>query len=102
MQKIIQTEYRNDPTAQQRIAILSELEPYAHLTREELREMQKDGLIDATELRVKLNFSNFVRRFERENTNIVEFGNAIPLDKKIAIIKAEFVKYANEQMTQSV
>ena len=101
-QQIIQTEYRNDPTAQQRMQILSELEPYAHLTRSELMDLQKAGLIDATELRIKLNFSNFVRRFERENTNIVEFGNAIPFDKKIANIKAEFVRYATEQTPQSV
>lgn len=101
-QQIIQTEYRNDPTAQQRMQILSELEPYAHLTRAELMDLQKIGLIDATELRIKLNFSNFVRRFERENTNIVEFGNAIPFDKKIANIKAEFVRYATEQTPQSV
>lgn len=101
-QQIIQTEYRNDPTAQQRMQILSELEPYAHLTRAELMDLQKIGLIDATELRIKLNFSNFVRRFERENTNIVEFGNAIPFDKKIANIKAEFVRYATEQTQQSV
>lgn len=101
-QQIINTEYRNDPMAQQRMQILSELEPYAHLTRADLQDLQKMGMIDANELRIKLNFSNFVRRFERENTNIVEFGNAIPFDKKIATIKAEFVKYANEQLQTSV
>lgn len=98
-QKIMQTEYRNDPTAQQRMAILAELEPYAHLTREELTDLQSKGLIDANELRIKLNFSNFVRRFERENTNVVEFGNAIPYDTKIANIKAELMRYAQEQTT---
>lgn len=97
-QKIIQTEYRNDPTAQQRMSILAELEPYAHLTREELTDLQGKGLIDANELRIKLNFSNFVKRFERENTNVVEFGNAIPYDTKIATIKAELLKYATEQV----
>lgn len=97
-QQIIETEYRNDPTVRQRMQILAELEPYEHLSREELSDYQSRGLIDANEMRIKLNFSNFVRRFERENTNIVEFGSEIPFDKKIAIIKAEFAKYATEQV----
>lgn len=101
-QKIIQTEYRNDPTAQQRMAILAELEPYPYLNQTELLDLVEKGLVNSTDLRIKLNFSNFVRRFERENTNIVEFGDAIAFDKKIANIKAEFVRYANEQIEQSV
>lgn len=96
-QQIIETEYRNNPTAQRRMKILAELEPYPHLTLRELMELQSKGLIDSTDLRIKLNFSNFVRRFERENTNILEFGNAISFDKKIATIKSTFAEYANEQ-----
>lgn len=96
-QQIIETEYRNNPTAQRRMKILAELEPYPHLTLAELQDLQANGLIDPTELRIKLNFSNFVRKFERENTNILEFGDAIPYDKKIANIKAEFVAYAKAQ-----
>lgn len=96
-QQIIETEYRNNPTAQRRMKILAELEPYPHLTLAELQDLQAKGLIDATELRIKLNFSNFVRKFERENTNILEFGDAIPYDQKIANIKSEFVAYAKAQ-----
>ena len=96
-QQIIETEYRNNPTAQRRMKILAELEPYPHLTLRELMDLQSKGLIDSTDLRIKLNFSNFVRRFERENTNILEFGNAISFDKKIATIKSTFAEYANEQ-----
>lgn len=94
--RIIQTEYRNDPIAQQRMMILSELEPYSHLSRTELMEMQAKGLINDQDLRIKLNFSNFVRRFERENIDIVEFGSELPLERKIEIIRAEFAKYAGE------
>lgn len=99
-QQIIETEYRNNPTAQRRMKILAELEPYPHLTLAEMMDLNEKGLIDANEFRIKLNFSNFVRRFERENTNIMEFGDAISFDKKIATIKAEFVKYAQEQQAE--
>ena len=97
-QQIIDTEYRNNPSAKRRMQILAELEPYSHLSFGELQELQAKGLINDTELRIKLNFSNFVRRFERENTSILEFGDAIPLDRKIAAIKEVFEQYAREQV----
>ena len=95
--QILETEYRNDPTQLRRMLVLSELEPYRHLTRTEAIEMFGKGLIAEQDLRIKLNFSNFVRRFERENTNVLDFGSAIPFAKKIEIITAELARYANEQ-----
>lgn len=95
-QQIIETEYRNNPMAKRRMQILSELEPYPHLTLQELMDLQGEGLINPVELRIKLNFSSFVRRFERENTNVLEFGDAIAFDKKIAAIKSTFEEYAKE------
>ena len=53
-------------------------------------------LITREELFIKLNFANFVRRFERENTNILEFGSQIPLTKKVEIITNKFFDYASE------
>lgn len=94
--QIIETEYRHDPTQMQRMIILAELEPYRHLTRAEVMNLYEKQLISDTELRVKLNFANFVRRFERENTNIIEFGSQIPLSEKINIITKKFKDYASE------
>ena len=99
LNQIVEAEYRNDPTQMRRMLVLSELEPYRHLSRSEAVEMFEKGLISETDLRVKLNFANFVRRFERENTNILEFGSAIPYASKIAKITAEFARYAEEQMS---
>lgn len=95
--QIIETEYRNNPIAKQRMDILSEIEPYPHLNRTEMLEMFEKELISPLDMRIKLNFSNFVRRFERENTNIMEFGSAIPYSDKINRIKAEILRYAKEQ-----
>lgn len=94
---IIETEYRNDPTQLRRMKILADLEPYRHMTREEAIEMREKNLISDSNLRIKLNFSNFVNRFERENTNILDFGTEIQYAKKIDKIMAEFERYANEQ-----
>lgn len=95
--QIIETEYRHNPTQLQRMLVLSELEPFRHLTRSEVLELYEMQLVTPQELAIKLNFSNFVRRFERENTNILEFGTQIPYDSKIKAIYQKFIEYANER-----
>ena len=94
--QILQTEYRNDPTTLRRMMILSELEPFRHLSRTEVADLFSKNLVSETDLRIKLNFPTFVRRFERENMNVLEFGNAIPYQRKIETITAEFRRYAEE------
>ena len=94
--QIIETEYRHNPTQLQRMLILAELEPYRHLTRNEVINLYEKQIIPVEAMQVKLNFSNFVRRFERENTNILEFGTLIPYDKKISIIADKLREYAKE------
>ena len=95
--QILQTEYRNDPTQLRRMLILAELEPFRHLTREEVSDLFSKNLVSEQDLRIKLNFPNFVRRFERENMNILDFGSEIPLQRKIDTILAELRRYADEQ-----
>jgi hypothetical protein len=94
--QIIQTEYRHDQTQLNRMLILAELEPYRHLTIDEVMKLQEKQLISDDELRVKLNFANYIRRFERENTNILEFGTQIPYSQKINIITKKLYEYASE------
>ena len=94
--RIIETEYRNDPIQKQRMLLLSELEPYRHLTRDEMLSLYEKQLISAEDLQIKLNFPTFVRRFERENTNILQFGSEIAYDKKIEAIAGELRRYAEE------
>lgn len=94
---ILETEYRNDPSQLRRMKILADLEPYRHMTRDEAIQMRDKGLISDSDLRIKLNFSNFVSRFERENTNILDFGREIQYAKKIDKIMSEFERYAKEQ-----
>jgi hypothetical protein len=59
-------------------------------------KLQEKQLISDDELRVKLNFANYIRRFERENTNILEFGTQIPYSQKINIITKKLYEYASE------
>lgn len=96
MEQLIDTENRNNPAQKQRMLILKQLEPYRHRSVAELTGTQYVGLVDPDKLRIKLNFSEYVDRFERENINITEFGVALPLDKRIDIITKTFIDYGKD------
>ena len=96
LQQIIETEYRHNPQQMQRMIILSDLEPYRHLTRNEVQALYEKNLVSIEELMIKLNFADFIRRFERENMNIISFGENIDYQKKIDTIKERLMDYARE------
>lgn len=102
LQQIIETEYRHNPQQMQRMIILADLEPYRHLTRNEVSQLYRDGIVSIEEYLIKLNFSDLVRRFERENMNIIEFGDALDYTKKIGIIKEQLRAYASELVPQNI
>lgn len=93
---IIETENRSNPEQMRRMLILAELEPMRHSTRAEVIELYKEGLASRTDVIIKTNFSSFIRRFEREQANVLTFGSEIPYESKIKIIQAELSKYASE------
>lgn len=93
--KIIQTKTKNNPDQQQRDFILSQLEPYPDFTINEIltlgiRDDDYEGYI------LKLNFVTFIGRFEREQTNINEFGALLPFAQKIDIITQKLKDYGRE------
>lgn len=94
--QLLETEYRHNPTQLQRMLILSELEPYKHFTRDEALNLYEKNIINPEDYIIKINFSSFVKRFERENTNILEFGINLPFYKKIEVISNKFKEYGNE------
>ena len=95
-QQIVEVEYRNNPLTLQRMLILKQLEPYPHKTLSELLELQQRGLIDTDLLRLKVNFSSLIDRFERENINIIEFASNKTLREKINIINKKLMQYVRE------
>lgn len=93
---IIATENKNNPVQMQRMIILKHLEPYRHYTRDELLSLHGKGLVDPELMQIKINFSAFVDRFERENLNIIEFASSLDLNKKVDIITKQFKEYGKE------
>ncbi len=95
--QIIEGEYRNDPAQVQRMLTLADIEPYRHLTREEVLALYDKGLVSEEDMKVKLDFSSLVNRFERENANILEFGSELPYERKILIINETLKNYVSER-----
>lgn len=99
-QQIIEVEYRNNPLVLQRMLILKQLEPYPHKTMTEVLSLYKEGLLNEDKVKLKLNFSSLIDRFERENINIIEFASNRPMREKINIINQKLLEYVSEDRTE--
>ncbi|MBR5671821.1 MAG: hypothetical protein IKX02_00075, partial [Spirochaetales bacterium] len=99
--QVVEAEYKNSPLELQRMIILSELEPFAGIPRDEVAEMRKEGLVSDVDYLVKANFAYYVRKFERENTSIIEFGLSIPFASKIDKILEALRSYARKDMNKT-
>lgn len=97
--QILENEFRMNPTEMHRQSILREIEPYPDYTLSELMILADKGLIDTDLLQIKLNFSTFVERFERENIGLVEFGSQLDYATKISKITETFLTYVKNGKT---
>ena len=98
-QQILEVEYRNNPLVLQRMLILKQLEPYPHKTLDEVLKLYEKKLIDENLVKLKINFSTLVEKFERENINIIEFASNRPMREKIDIITNKLLEYVTENDT---
>lgn len=97
-EQILEVEYRNNPLMFQRMLILKQLEPYVHKSQTEVIELLNNGLADRTKAILKLNFTSYIDRFERENINIIAFGSNIELKQKIQTIYKKLIDYVKEDL----
>lgn len=95
-QQILEVEYRNNQLMMQRMLILKQLEPYPHKTQDEVITLYDKGLADKLKVMLKLNFTEYINRFERENINIIAFGANQELSKKVSIINKKLLEYVRE------
>lgn len=93
---IINTKYRDDKRSINRAEIINELDPLPNHSLKDAVEILKNGGIDKINFIIKSNLSTFVKRFERENVDIVKFGSLGTFSRKIEQIRQKFIEYANE------
>lgn len=96
-QQIIEVEYHNNPLVMQKMIILKQLEPYPHKTQNEVVTLFDKGLLDKNKVILKLNFSSYIDRFERENINIIAFGANLSLRDKVNTIYKKLLEYVTEE-----
>lgn len=94
-QQILEVEYRNNPLVLQRMLILKQLEPYPHKTLAEVLDLYEKKLIDEKLMKIKINFTTLVEKFERENINIIEFASNKTMREKINIINKKLLEYVS-------
>lgn len=92
--QIYEAKYQNNPEMLQRVRILSNLEPYQDYNTAEIQQMKE--LLDKRLLMLKANFDQYVKRFEREYTNVVSFMQFSNFDTKIDIINEKLMMYVDE------
>lgn len=96
LQQILEVEYRNNPLVLQRMLILKQLEPYPHKTLDEVLKLYEKELLNENLVKLKINFSTLVEKFERENINIIEFASNKSMREKIDIIIKKLLEYVTE------
>lgn len=94
------TKYHNNPEKLSKLNILENLEPYQDYSVSEIKNFGIQ-LADPVGYMIKINFFAYIKRFERENMPILQFGSALSFDKRISIIYETLKKYANEQLQAS-
>lgn len=98
-QQILEVEYRNNPLVLQRMLILKQLEPYPHKTLAEVLNLYEKGLLNEDKVKLKINFTSLIDRFERENINIIEFASNVTMREKIDIINNKLLEYVAKERT---
>ena len=90
------TKYKNNPSKLARIKVLNNIDPMRHKSMVEVSEMYGLGQITYVDFFLKINFSSLVMRFERENMDVLVFGNMLSFDEKIKRIKDILESYINQ------
>lgn len=93
---LIATKYKNNPYKAQYMRIAADLEPSPFDTREEVEKKAAAGMISREDYYIKLNFTDLIGKFERENGSIVAFGAELPYEEKINRIKNTLIFYTQQ------
>ena len=100
--QILVTKYKGNDDRIERAWILYNLNPEPHKTVDQSRTLVADGVLDKPDFVIKARFTNFIARFEREQTNVLDFGRDLSFDDKINRINEILLSYAVIDETKAV
>ena len=99
---LVETKYKNNPHLIQKLLIENNINPAPYLSLKECIENFKIGVMNQMDLAVKANFTALLKKFERDNGSIEDFGRdailqgSLTFATKIERIYSELIKYINE------
>jgi hypothetical protein len=93
--QILVTKYKGNDDRIERAWILYNLNPEPHKTVEQATQLVTLGAMDQNDFVIKARFNNFIARFEREQTNVLDFGRELDFDVKIDRINEILKTYIN-------
>lgn len=96
LKQMYETMYRNNPDYLNRALIAFDLEPFVHLSDDEVLNLYKQNIATRDELRLKTNFSSCLSQFEYKNKSLVLFGSKLNYDTKISKIYKILISYGTE------
>ena len=91
------TKYRVDSETSERVQIMNDLDPFPTKSVTDTLALFTAGLVDREAMLIKINLDAYIRRFERENLPVTEFGEGMEYYKKIDTINQQIHNYAKEQ-----
>jgi hypothetical protein len=93
---LLSTKYRNNPDMLKRINILSEVEPYPGFSLNDLNSLKNMTRLDPRLIELKANFELYIKRFEREYTDIVSFMQFNDFQTKVDLMNEILLGYVEE------
>ena len=100
--QIIQTKYRGNKDKIKRAWTLYNLNPMPHNNLEQSEKLLNVGAVSMEDFVIKARFTNFIARFEREQSNILFFGENLEFSKRIETIYSQLKVYANESEQSTI
>lgn len=85
--QILVTKYKGNDDRIERAWILYNLNPEPHKTVAESSTLVAQGAMGQQDFVIKSRFNNFIARFEREETNVLDFGRDLEFSVKIDRIR---------------
>lgn len=93
------TKYRNDEAMLMRSNMLTNLDPFRHMSKAEVRGLYEGQLVSYEEFMLKTRFSVFISRFERENGDIINYNPSMAFAKRVEAIKTILLSYVEPLST---
>ena len=95
--KIIAYRYKNNPTGKAKAELITDLTPLRDKSIKDLIDLNSAGLLDRTDLDIRLNLLDYIARFERENAPLAMWGKDLDYKTKLKRIREELESYSKEK-----